>query len=457
MVGAMRSTVRRLATAAVASLTVGGVLLGAAVVASAGSATLSFTPNSDVGTSLYPVTVTGSGFSPKTAGGLQECSTASPQPTVTVSLITGSTPIPVSCGPIIPLKTSSKGKFSTHFTIQPGVLGPPNTGPDSSGGDATADAQNFPCPPTAAQVAAGASCEIEYFDTAGETAGQAIAFNFESTTTTTSPPATTQPCNAASNSASGKNSKTGATATVTVDPATCLVGGIKTTVTGTGLVASSTGSILECNNDPSQPVSSYAGGAAFIPISCSPVATFTTSSTGTVPAADQSFTVLESAPGFTIGGGNGTPEQNSATSTACTGTCTGNPVADAANYPCPPTAAQTAAGDSCVIAIGDLGGDQVAVPISFNTLVAPPSGQSGGGSSKKAATSSKTTAKTAKASSTSASGGSLAFTGPGVALRVVGLVGLVLVLLGAGLLVFIDAPRRLLMLGVRRRRPPDGT
>jgi hypothetical protein len=452
MAGAHQTKFRRLVTVAVAIVAIGGTLVGGAMTASASGPKLSFAPNTDIGPAQFPVTATASGFSKKVGGGLAICSTASPQPTITVPSVTGTTQIPVSCSVPTPQKTNSKGGFSTVVIISSGVLGPPAMGTDSTGGDAATDSQNFPCPPTAGQVAAGANCELEYFDTAGESAGDAIAYGFESTTTTTSPPATTQPCNATSNSASAKNSMTGTTATLNVDPATCLVGGMKTTVTGSGFVPDSIGSVLECNGDTGQPVVNYSG--ALIPVSCSPLALMTTTSSGGIPSANQSFTVLETSPGFTIGGKNSGTEQNSSTNTSCTGACTGNLAADAANYPCPPTSAQVAAGVSCVIAAADLGADEVVVPISFNTAVAPPPG--GGATAKKSSAKTSST-KSAAASTTSASGSSLAFTGPGPMLWILGIVGAAMIALGLLLLVAIDAPRRLVLLGVRRRRPPDGT
>jgi hypothetical protein len=448
MAGAHQTIFRRLVTMAVAIVAIGGTLVGGAMAASASGPKLSFAPNSDIGSAQFPVTATGSGFSKKVAGGLAVCSTAGPEPTITVSSVTGTTQIPVSCSVPTPQKTNSKGGFSTVFVISSGVLGPPATGTDSTGGDAATDSQNFPCPPTAAQVAAGASCELEYFDTVGESAGDAIDYGFDGTTTTTSPPTTTQPCNATSNSASAKNSSTGTTATLNVDPATCLVGGMKTTVTGSGFVPSSIGSVLECNADTGQPVVSHSG--ALIPVSCSPLALMTTTSSGGLPTANQSFTVLETSPGYTIGGQNSGTEQNSSTDTSCTGACTGNLAADAANYPCPPTSAQVTAGVSCVIAVADLGLDEVVVPISFNTAVAPPAA----GGATATTSSAKTSTKSATAKTTSTSGSSLAFTGPGPMLWILGIVGVALMILGLLLLVAVDAPRRLLMVGTRRRRSP---
>src|SRR6202043_3516987 len=54
-------------------------------------------------------------------------------------------------------------------------------------------------------------------------------------------------------------------------------------------------------------------------------------------------------------------------------TTSGNPATDAANFPCPPTAAQQAAGDDCAIAIGDQAGDRGVGVVLFGTETLPTS------------------------------------------------------------------------------------
>ena len=71
---------------------------------------------------------------------------------------------------------------------------------------------------------------------------------------------------------------------------------------------------------------------------------------------------------FTVTTGTVGPPSTTGTETGGSG----NPTADAANYPCPPTPAQQAAGASCFIAFGDFAGDQATAPISFaGACVAP--------------------------------------------------------------------------------------
>jgi hypothetical protein len=136
----------------------------------------------------------------------------------------------------------------------------------------------------------------------------------------------------------------------------------------------------------------------------------------------------------------------------CTGTDStgGNPYTDAAGYPCPPTAAQQAAGDTCVIAVGDTGGDQVTVPISFNTAVPVPPTTIGTEAPTSPGHSTATTVAAAKTAATKAASGSLAFTGSGPGLWWLALVGVLLMVLGGLLLTVVDQPRRMLRLAVHK-------
>jgi hypothetical protein len=61
-----------------------------------------------------------------------------------------------------------------------GIIGPPVTGTDSSGGNATADAALYPCPPTAAQQALGLSCGLVLGDEAGDDVEVPLVFESES-------------------------------------------------------------------------------------------------------------------------------------------------------------------------------------------------------------------------------------------------------------------------------------
>ncbi|HYA67828.1 MAG TPA: hypothetical protein VED63_03755 [Acidimicrobiales bacterium] len=518
-----------------------GTALAATAVAASAAPTIAFTQDAPIGAppATDVVFVTGSGFKDSSQGALFECNTATPQPTIDVGVASGKTTvdlgqIPVGCSPPTPVKTTAAGKFpaTAAFSLASGVLGPPATGTDSAGTDATADADDFPCPPYTNQ--ASASCVLMFVDAAKDTASQAITFSPSQTPTTA--PVTTVPTTCvgvpATNSVANNTVTPPTNPSVTVDPATCLQAGQVVTVTATGLQANEIGSVLECSSagseatysgadgatlssiaagtlaasgvvDPpppsgtlsivasggeaafsysavtvsgsdatftgltltggtgtwtvaagafityGQPTVAYLGNA--IPVSCSKVKILTTTATGGIATADQAFTIQTGVIGPPASG------TDSAGNDAAT---------DAAKYPCPPTAAQVAAGNSCVIAVGDVAGDKVFVKIGFNGTGGPPvtttttanttatttggsgSGGSGSGGSESGGSGSSP--------STSASTGELAFTGSGPGMWLVGLLGVVLVFLGGSLLVAADAPRRLVYAARHRGERPTG-
>jgi hypothetical protein len=267
------------------------------------------------------------------------------------------------------------------------------------------------------------------------------------TTTTTTIPAstTTQPCQATSATVTavpGQGKNTGS-ATVTVSPATCLVNGTPVEITATGLSTASSnflGTFIECNSEPTQPTVNVQGNA--IPVSCTgALAHIFTPDLTTGDASSTGFTAVEGTTGPTCA-----PACTNLSATDSTG---GDPYVDAAKYPCPPTAAQLAETPpvTCVIAVGDVGGDQASVPISFNTAVAAPSTTIGSNTATTVAT--KTAAK---GSTTKTSSSSLAFTGSGPGLWWLALVGMVLIVFGGLLLTLVDQPRRLIRIALRRSR-----
>jgi hypothetical protein len=429
-------TAKRLGMLGATVLLAGGGLLGTAIAASATTPTLTFAPNSDIGDAGQGILITASGFSPKTKGGLSECPIVTGEPTI-LDVSTGQQE-PVGCQAFTAIKTNSKGHLPnpTGYGIQAGFNGPPDSQTkDSAGGDANADAANYPCPPTAAQQAAGGSCVILYTDTLGESAQQTIAFNFNSTTTTTAPPVVGCTPKSATVTTGG--------ATVTVDPATCLVGNQPVKVTGSGLKGGSLGTLLECNTKTPQPTVYVNLATKAVPVSCSTVTKYlvTTGGDGTLPTT--TFTIIV--------GVTGPPADASGESPAGTGTApnasTDSPaqaVTDAASFPCD----NTTPDGTCTLTFGDLAGDQVSVPLAFGSgpALAPPPTKSGTGSTP-----------TAKAAATKASTGKLAFTGPGTGLWVMGVLGMALILLGGSLLVLVDAPRRLLTLAAHRGHRSEPT
>ncbi len=123
------------------------------------------------------ITVQATGLSPDSQGAVVECSLAPGQPTIQVDGIA----VPVGCSNPFssnsPLFASSpSGTASVRFRVVTGVLGPPQGGTDSSGGNAATDAAAYPCPPTPAQQLAGVTCGIGIGDLAGERAYTPISF-----------------------------------------------------------------------------------------------------------------------------------------------------------------------------------------------------------------------------------------------------------------------------------------
>ena len=347
----------RISVAIAVMLTSG--IVGVLAFASAASATgtLSVSPTTGL-TNGQSVTVTASAYPASAAGAVLECNSDAAQPTV---LFAGNA-IPVSCSnPFSSLhQTDASGNLSTTFAVSTGVIGPPTAGTDSAGNAASADAANYPCPPTAAQITAGDFCEIQ-FGVSGSTPPPPVPISFSggSTTTTTTTASTTTTTTTAATTTTTKPTTTTTTAATTtttkpttttttttapgsavlsVSPNSSLANGQSITVTASGYPPSATGAILECSNDPAQPTIPVAGNA--VPVSCS-----------------NPFTSLETT---TASGGLSAPfiVHTGVVGPPATGTDSANndAAADAALYPCPPTPAQITAGDSCVIQFGVAGG-----------------------------------------------------------------------------------------------------
>ncbi|HTZ09716.1 MAG TPA: hypothetical protein VMB72_11615, partial [Acidimicrobiales bacterium] len=167
------------------------------------------------------------------------------------------------------------------------------------------------------------------------------------------------------------------------------------TLAGTGFSPGATASIVECNDDPSQPNVVFLG--QYIPVSCSALALTSIPATGkTKGDLTGTKTLLTGTVGPPV---TGTPScitdrgGSSTTTTSIPGcTTSGSGATDAASYPCPPTSAQQLAGDTCVLSIGDTAGDVALGTILFQ-------GETVGGSTT---TSGATTSSTASTTSTTA-------------------------------------------------------
>lgn len=234
-----------------------------------------------------------------------------------------------------------------------------------------------------------------------------------------------------------------ATATLTATPSTGITNGQTITLTGSGWTPGSIGNILECNNAPNEPTVALPQPVGnSLAVGCSGVgyianALTTVSASGTV---NKTYVVAQGTLGPPCGKTGDIISTCPATDSAGQ-----SPAADAANYPCPPTPAQQAAGVVCQITFGDQANDSASVNITYQ-------GESTGGPTTTAAPTATTTPTTLGTSATTAPAtspaNSLAVTGPGAGLWALLMSGLGLIVLAGGLL--LTSRQRWLGAGGRR-------
>jgi hypothetical protein len=245
----------------------------------------------------------------------------------------------------------------------------------------------------------------------------------------------------------------GVTGTMTVTPSTGLTGGQSVAVAGTGFTKSSIGNLLECNNAPNEPTAMLGAPiSTAVAVGCTaPSLTqlVQTDATGAITAG----TTFKVAQG-TIGPPCGAAP--AAVTCPATDSAGQSPAADAANYPCPPTAAQQAAGVVCQLNYGDAAGDSAVVNLSFAGSTPPPSSTTTTAAATTATPTTKAPTATTVAPATGAGGGTttptaapsattgtLAATGPGPGVGLMGVVGGVVLLLGLFLLLMLlNVPQR---------------
>jgi neocarzinostatin family protein len=394
------------------------------------TATLTVTPSTGLSNGSV-VTVSGSGFADSSTGAVLECNSDPGQPTISVA----GNAVPVSCtSPFSSLHTTTSGGAlaAVSFTIKQGTVGPPATGTDSSGGQASTDAANYPCPPTPAQVTDGDDCTIAFGDQAGDEATVVISFGGVAPTTTTTTEGGTTTTTTSSTTTTTTEAPTTTTTTaaptgpnITVVPNTGLVSGTVVSVSGSLFDDNATGGLLECSTATGQPTISVAGND--VPVSCTNPLLNLATTTASGDLAAKTFTITE--------GTVGPP----ATGTDSGG---GNAATDAASYPCPPTAAQVAAGATCEMTFGDSGGASASAPITFasqtTTTTTVISGQTTG------TTTSGGTTKTVLPD------GTLAFTGAGPGVWFLAITGLILLDIGFLLMTTYYRPRDLIVIAGRR-------
>ncbi len=200
------------------------------------------------------VTVTGSGLSANAYGYVLECNGTPGEPTDPVGAPFDMS-ISVGCSPpslkhIV--STTATGSLSTNFEVHVSrKLGPPCSpssvfgpcGPaDSAGKRPRADAQNYPCPPSPAQQAAGVTCELVFYDTVHERVSVPIAFLGGGvpvkTPPTTTPPPTTSPGSGSTTTTAPKTPPTTAPIPATTTTVVRTVG-VSTAPKGTGTAPAS--------------------------------------------------------------------------------------------------------------------------------------------------------------------------------------------------------------------------
>ncbi len=193
------------------------------------------------------VTVTGSGFDDSSLGIILQCNSDASQPTVTMSVLGTPETLPVSCSSLAlsrAISTSSTGTIpapgkTATFTILSPTSGPPCGEPgdlvatcpaDSTGGSTAADAANYPCPPTPAQLTAGDTCQLIYADQAGKMA--TVPISFVPAPTPSAPGASTAGSTTSSSTGSSTTAGTTAAATPAAAAATPATGALAFTGSG---------------------------------------------------------------------------------------------------------------------------------------------------------------------------------------------------------------------------------
>ncbi len=129
----------------------------------------------------------------------------------------------------------------------------------------------------------------------------------------------------------------------------------------------------QCSSDPTQSQILFLGND--LPVSCSPLALTNISGTGVLSGKQ---TVKSGTVGPPTVGTPTCTQTVPSTSVIKGCSTSGNAATDAAKFPCPPTDAQQAAGDTCVLAIGDQAGDRAIGIILFGSETLPTTTIAGG-------------------------------------------------------------------------------
>ena len=309
----------------------GATILATTFASAAASPTLVATPDTGLSlTSGQSIMLTGSGYADSSAGNILECNNDPSEPTVALGGLVDSS-VSVGCtGPSFSANsltsTSATGTISKAYTVTTGTVGPPCGATsdivtpcpttDSSGGNTTTDAAKYPCPPTAAQQAAGVTCSLNYGDQANDSSSVTIYFTGETTGTTTTTAAPTTTTTAAPT-----------TTTTGVAPTTTTTG-VSSTTTTTGVSSTTTTTESPTTTTTEAPTTTTTE-APTTTTTEAPTTTTTEASTTTTTAAPTTTTTAGSSPTTTSG-----PTTTTLPPTMLTGTyelyCPGTPVGDIA-------------------------------------------------------------------------------------------------------------------------------
>lgn len=158
----------------------------------------------------------------------------------------------------------------------------------------------------------------------------------------------------------GDTNQTSPNASLSVNPDTDLANGQSVDVTGSSLGVLSLGSVVECSDAPNQPTVQLGGVVdAVEDVGC-------TGSTFSNLVETTGGGALSTT--FKVAAGTVGPPCGTSYLAVCPtlDSAGHDPASDAADYPCPPTPAQQAAGDTCLLEYGDGAGDLVFAQILFS-------------------------------------------------------------------------------------------
>jgi hypothetical protein len=270
------------------------------------------------------VAVTATGFTPNSPVIVEECNLTPGEP---AQQFGGGPAIgctqPVSVGPsgVLP-STDGSGSLTTDLTLQEGNVG------------GQAASVPYPCPPTPANVAEGGSCDVVVEDAGGHAAHAYVGLD--------------GPVPVPS---------------LSVSRSSGLLNGQELTVFGSGFSIDNSANLFECNDTPGEPTVDING--VQLPVGCSDPQRGSpfqfgfevTGADGTIAAPFVVHTGVVGPPEQTVGDSSGIDSSGGEIST------------DTANYPCPPTPDQRAAGATCAITFTDNSNETVSTPISFGPAV----------------------------------------------------------------------------------------